>query len=84
MLQRFGNPQYLGEKAANDVKDHVIRFALYGRVAKIWKSSVTNHMGSISCHITPLVINSLGGGHTHILTFADKAILRNQAGAHLV
>ena len=22
-------------------------------------------MGSISCHITPIVINSLGGGHTH-------------------
>jgi len=27
--------------------------------------SVTNHKGSISHHITPLVINSLGGGHTH-------------------
>ena len=25
-------------------------------------------MESISCHITPLVINSLGGGHTHTHT----------------
>ena len=25
-------------------------------------------MGSISRHITPLVINNLGGGHTHTLT----------------
>ena len=25
----------------------------------------TNRMGSISHHITPLVIDSLGGGHTH-------------------
>ena len=25
-------------------------------------------MGSISCHITPLVINSLGGGDTHTHT----------------
>ena len=29
---------------------------------------VTNHMRSISCHIMPLVINSLRGGHTHIHT----------------
>ena len=34
-------------------------------------------MGSISCHIKPLVINSLGAD-THIPTFADKVILRNQ------
>ena len=44
-------------------------------------------MRSISHHITPLVINSLGGGHTHtcvsIPTFVDKAILRNQARAGL-
>ena len=40
-------------------------------------------MGSISHHITPLVINSLRGGHTHILKFTDKAILRNQAHAGL-
>ena len=42
-------------------------------------------MGSISHHITPLVINSLGGGHTHTHTHAQayrhsrtEAILRNQ------
>ena len=27
---------------------------------------LTNHMGSISHHITPLVVNSFGGRHTHI------------------
>ena len=27
--------------------------------------SITNHTGSISHHILPLVINALGGGHTH-------------------
>ena len=32
-------------------------------------------MGSISRHITPLVIHSLGGGHTHIniQTFMDRS-----------
>ena len=36
-------------------------------------------MGSISHHITPLVVNSLGGGdththtHTHILKFTDRS-----------
>ena len=34
-------------------------------------------MGSISHHITPLVINSLGGGDTRILSRIE-AILRNQ------
>ena len=39
----------------------------------------TNRMGSISHHITPLVIDSLGGGHTHTHTqtriqkFADRS-----------
>ena len=39
-------------------------------------------MGSISHHITPLVINSFGGGHTHTNTHTDirtETILRNQA-----
>ena len=39
-------------------------------------------MGSISHHITPLVIDSLGGGHTHKHTYRSsrtEAILRNQA-----
>ena len=41
-------------------------------------------MGSISHHIMPLVINSLGGGHVHAHTHAyrhsqTEAILRNQA-----
>ena len=35
---------------------------------------LTNHMGSISCHITPLVINSLGADtHTCIQTFTDRS-----------
>ena len=29
------------------------------------KTCLTNHKGYISHHITPLVINSLRGGHTH-------------------
>ena len=44
-------------------------------------------MESISCHITPLVINSLGGmhartracAHTHTLMICTGSILRNQA-----
>ena len=56
---------------------------------------LTNHKSSISHHITPLVINSLGGGHTHthththarthasILTSWTKAISRNQSRAGL-
>jgi len=36
------------------------------------KTCLTNHKGSVSHHITPLVINSLGGGHTHT-DIADKS-----------
>jgi len=32
------------------------------------KTCLTNHKGSISHHITPLVINSLRGGHTNTHT----------------
>ena len=32
------------------------------------RTYLTNRMGSISHHIMPLVINSLGGGHTHTQT----------------
>ena len=39
-------------------------------------------MGSLSHHITPLVINSLGGGHTPAYRHSQtEAILRNQARA---
>ena len=55
-------------------------------------------MGSISHHITPLVINSLGGAHTNthtckhtfIQTFVDRSnskkpgVHRPVAGTHLV
>jgi len=34
---------------------------------------LTNHKSSISHHIMPLVINSLGGGHTHTHTHTDIA-----------
>ena len=62
------------------------------------RTYLTNHMGSISHHITPLVINSLGGRHTHTQTHTRKhthanthtrilsrteAILKNQAHAGL-
>jgi len=41
------------------------------------ETCLTNHKGSISNHIMPLVINSLMGEHTHILTSWTKAISRN-------
>jgi len=46
---------------------------------------LTNHKSSISNHITPLVINSFWGGHTHtrIQTSWTKAISRNQSHASL-
>ena len=47
---------------------------------------LTNHIGSISHHIMPLVINSLGldthvnkHSHARIQTFVTETILRNQA-----
>ena len=51
---------------------------------KSHRTYLTNRMGCISHHITPLVINSLGGGHTHASTHAyrhsqTEAFLRNQA-----
>jgi len=33
---------------------------------------LANHKGSISHHIMPLVINSLGGGHTHTHTYSHR------------
>ena len=53
---------------------------------KSHRTYLTNHMWSISHHITPLVINSLRGGHTHINTHTDIRI-RGQSnskkpGAH--
>jgi len=49
------------------------------------ETCLTNHKGSISHHIMPLVINSPTGGHTHthIQTSQTKAISRNQARASL-
>ena len=46
------------------------------------RTYLTNRMGFISHHITPLVINSLGGGHIHTRILSrTEAILRNQACA---
>jgi len=36
------------------------------------KTCLTNHKGSISHHIMPLVINSLGGGHTHTHAYRHR------------
>ena len=56
-------------------------------IKAIYRIYLANHMESISCHITPLVINSLWGRHTctrkHTHTQAyrhsrTEAILRNQ------
>jgi len=49
------------------------------KITIITKTCLTNHKSSISHHITPLVINSLGGGHTHMQTSQTKVISRNQA-----
>ena len=38
--------------------------------SKSHRTYLSNHMGSIS-HITPLVINSLGGGYTHKHTYTN-------------
>jgi len=43
------------------------------------KTCLTNHKGSISHHIMPLDINSLGGRHTQIQTLQTKAISRNHS-----
>ena len=52
------------------------------------RACLTNHMGSISCHVTLLVNSSLAGRHTHTNTHTDhlqtKAILRNQVHAGLL
>ena len=37
------------------------------------RTYLTNCIGFISHHITPLVIYSLGGGHTRIQTFANRS-----------
>ena len=53
---------------------------------KTHKTYLTNRMGSISHQITLLVINSLGGGHTHTHAYRrsrTEVILRNQARAGL-
>ena len=45
-----------------------------GNKLKSCRMGLTNHTRPISHHITPLVINGLGGGHTdtHILTHKQK------------
>ena len=58
-----------------------------------YRTCLNNHMGSILCYITPLIINNLGGGHTHTkhththsrmhTDVRTKAILKNQE-IHLV
>ena len=41
---------------------------IYPSCSQSHRTYLTNHMGSISHHIIPLVINSLGRGHTHTQT----------------
>ena len=42
------------------------------KAGKSHKTCLTNHTQSISHHITPLVINGLGGGHTDTHTHAYR------------
>ena len=58
---------------------------------KSHRTYLTNHNGSISRHVTPLVINSLGGRHTHTHTDIRRqsnskkpGVHQPQAGVHLV
>ena len=56
----------------------------YLKAGKSRKTCLTNCTWPISHHITPLVINDLGGGHTDTHTHTNartKAISRNQAHA---
>ena len=49
------------------------------------RTCLTNCMGSISCHIMPLVISSLGGRHAHTHTdVCTETTLRNQACAWFI
>ena len=51
---------------------------------KSCRTCLINHMGFISYQITPLVINNLGGGHTHSHMHTDLMDKRNskKPGAH--
>ena len=54
------------------------KFVLYGTS---YRTCLTNHMGSISCQITPLVINSLGWTHIHTHACTHTHV-RTHAHAH--
>jgi len=58
------------------------KFNCYISKGEIPKSYLTNHKGSISHHTTPLVINSLGGGHTHIHTYSHHGQKQFQEASH--
>jgi len=46
------------------------------------KTCLTNHKGSILHHITPLVINSPGGGHTHTHTVSQQSVTHTCIHTH--
>ena len=46
-------------------------------ITAITELILTNHIGFISHHITPLVINSLGGEHTHTHTQTQTHTLKH-------
>jgi len=46
------------------------------------KTCLTNHKGSISHYIMPLVINSPGGGHTHTHTHTHRGQKQFQETRH--
>ena len=50
---------------------------------KCHKTGLTNHTGSISHHITALVINALGGRHTHTYRQANESNFK-KPGMNLV
>ena len=46
------------------------------------KTCLTNHKGSISHHIMPLVINNLGGRHTHTHAYRHRGQKQFQEISH--
>jgi len=58
------------------------QFQLHVNKGKRPKACLTNHKGSISHPVTPLVINRLGGGHAHTHTYSHCGQKQFQETSH--
>ena len=84
---------FLQKSACTAYREIFLPQNFHGIKYKSHKTYLTNHMGSISHHITPLVINSLRGRHTHTTTHTDirgqsnfkkPGVHQPMAGTHLL